>query len=294
MKKVILAVLIILVIGVIIAGGVFIMIPKIGGMKLKNDELRSCSVSTGGGMLGGYSTLTLTRNENGEAILEVRSKETHADREVTTVYQVEEGAFDQLKEIAIRSDLYAASKRKYSPLQVLDGDTTTLWFSFAEASFSISDQQMMNKKMQQGFDDAERFLRSLAKGEGVTTLAQQEAWLYLRSGYTLCFLVEDAFDGKLETILSEEHEMAPFGDAGIVLADGTAVGQDLDLSGAEPAEAAYAGDIIYDSASGSIVILCEEYKNTEPIYILARLDHYADSAVPLIREMEGPYSLTFS
>ena len=137
MKKVLAAVLLI----ALIAGGVVVMLPTIEGMKFKNDELESCSVSTGGGMLGGNSGAYLSRDNDGNAVLEIRKRETHADREITTTYKVDNAAFDHIRGIVVKCDLYAASKKGYSEFQALDADTTTLHFSFSEGSVRISDEQ---------------------------------------------------------------------------------------------------------------------------------------------------------
>lgn len=266
------------------------MLPTVTGLKFKNDELRSCSVSTGGGMLGGYSYVTLKKDENGGAVLEIRRKETHADREVTSVYQVDPEAFEKVKEMAIQYDLYAASKRRYSKFQVLDGDTTSVSFSFSNGSFRISDNQVLSKKMSTGFREVIHYLSSLAEGEGVTTVEPQKATLYLKSGYTIPFSVADAFDGKLEEFLEEENEVSSFMENGIVL--NTAQG--LDVSGSEPEESAAAGTIVYEPESSQIILLYTDYTFEQPVYVLAWVSDSPSSACPLFAEMEGPYRLYFN
>ena len=268
-----------------IAGGVMSMIPVISGLKFKNDTLRSCSVSTGGGMLGGYSSAELRTEKDGRTTLTVRSRGTHADREVTTVYEVSPDAFEPLREMAFRYRLYAASKRRYSKIQVMDGDTTSVSFSFSKGSFRISSEQNMSGKQREGFWEVEKYLRSLAVGEGVTTVEPQTAMLYLRSGYTIQFTVEDAFDGKLDEILSEEHEVSRFRENGIVMC----TGEVPDLSGAEPVQEAAGSWLVYDPESGSIVLLYTDYDFGHPVYLLAWVSDGASYACPLFEEMEGEY-----
>lgn len=266
------------------------MLPTIEGMKFKNDELESCSVSTGGGMLGGNSGAYLSRDNDGNAVLEIRKRETHADREITTTYKVDNAAFDHIRGIVVKCDLYAASKKGYSEFQALDADTTTLHFSFSEGSFSISDEQELDRKMRDGFNEVEAYLYSLAQGEGITTMEPQTAMLYLKSGYTFTFIVEDAFDSKLDNILSEEKEVVPQGSFGILLntADG------LDTSGAEALETGAAGTIVYDSTNGQVVILYEDHEFGYPVYQLAHLEWMSENSFPLIAEMEGVYRLHFN
>ena len=62
----------------LIAGGIIAMFPYIEELQLKGEVLRSCSVSTGGGMLGGYTNYYLKRQKDGTVTLTVTGKETHA------------------------------------------------------------------------------------------------------------------------------------------------------------------------------------------------------------------------
>ena len=68
-----------------------------------------------------------------------------------------------------------------------------------------------------------------------------------------------------------------------------APGSGLDLSGAEAVNEAAKGTIVYDSESMQLILLYTDYEFEAPVYVLARLDGYPDSACPLIAEMEGPY-----
>ncbi len=249
--------------------------------------LKNCSVSTGGGMLGGYRHVTFSIDRNGEATLEIAEKETHADREVRTVYRADPKAAEELAALAEAHDLRKASKQPYSDLVAYDAETTSVSFTFSDGYFSISENQILDENMTEGFDAVIRYLNALATGEGVRTLEPQCAYLYLRSGYTLQFLVEDAFDGKLDDILSVEREVFPFGEDGIVLC----AGEQPDLSGAEPVDSAEGGTIVYDGESGQIVLLYADHTFDGGAWILARIDGYAQYACPLIAEMEGPYRL---
>ncbi len=280
--------LLLIMIGILVAGGFGFMTFRIAdNMKYKNDELKECSYSAGGGMLGGYSSVTLKKEKDGRMTLTVREKETHADREKSTVYQADPAAFEKIREIVNRCSLYPASKRPYSKIQVMDGETSSLRFYYAKGSFSISSNQVLSKKMDTGFWEVRDALHSFAKGEGVTALEPQTAMLYLKSGYTLQFTVEDAFDGKLDEILSEEKETARYEESGIILNRAA----ELDVSGAPEISEGRRGTIVYDRLSGQIIILYEDCVFAEEVYQLAHLDGYLDSACPLIAEMEGDYRL---
>ncbi len=258
-----------------------------GGPAAVSGELKSCSVSTGGGMLGGYRNVSYSIDKNGRVTLEISEKETHADREVTTVYQADPKAAEELLALIETYDLKKASKQPYSDLIAYDADTTTVSFRLSDGYYSISENQVLNKNMREGFNAIIRYLNSLAVGEGERTMEPQRAYLYLRSGYTLQFLVENAFDGKLDDILSVEREVFPFGEDGIVLC----AGEQPDLSGAEPVDSAEGGTIVYDGETGQIVLLYADHTFNGGAWILARIDGYVQYACPLIAEMEGTYRL---
>lgn len=269
---------------VLIGGGAAVMITNLIGRTVLRDELESCDVSTGGGMLGGYREVRLTRDADGNAVLRIREKQTHADREITTQYPVADAAFDRLREITVQYNLYGASKRPYSKIRALDADTTSVSFDFKKGDFRVSEEQVLSRRMREGFREVIRYLDSLAVGEGVTTKAPQRAFLLLR-GYTLQFIVEEPFDGRLDDILSEDREVSAFGSSGIVLASDVRP----DLTGAAAAKEAAAGDIVYDAQNGQIIVLYADCTFAQPVYRLAALDGYVQSACPLIAEMEGEY-----
>lgn len=219
--------------------------------------------------------------------LTVTSREYHSAREVTTVYQVDPEAFDHLAELVNEYDLYAASKRPKSKIEVLDGDTTRVSFSYSKGSFDIADYQVLNKKMSEGFREVQVYLASLANGKGVTTVEPQTAMLYLKSGYTLQFFVEEEFDGRMDEIFTEDREVSRYLESGIVLCEG----KEIDVTGAAPVDKAAAGAIVYNAETGSVIILYKDCEFGQEVYQVAHIDGYISSAAPLIEEMEGPYRL---
>ena len=277
--------LIVIIAAVIVAA--VLLYPKLSGLRFRKDTLLSCSVTTGGGMLGGRSSITLKRDAEGNPILVVTSRPTHADREKTVTYPAGEEGFQVIRDLAVKHDLYAASKRPYSKIQVLDGDTTSLRFHFEKDYFSISEQQVMNRSMRNGFDEVIQYLTSMERGEGIETLEPQTAMLYLKSGYTLQFTVVDAFDGKLDAILQEEYEVSRFETSGILLHEPVS----LDTEHAESMTAVTRGTAVYDPDSGCIILLYADHTFDHPVFPLMILNGYPDSACPLIEEMEGPYRL---
>ena len=265
------------------------MLPIIRGLRFKNDTLTSCSYYCGGGMAGGHKGAELrTDRKSGEVTLTITEKETHADRELRTVYKRSEEDFETIRQLVNKYNLYNASKKGRSPIQVLDGDTHSVSFDYSKDDFSVSDYQALSRKEREGLRQVRDYLYSLATGEGVTTLEPQTAMLYLHTGYTFSFFVEDAFDGKLDDILSEEYEVQKYGDEGTVINKT----QDLDTEGIQAVTSASGGDIIYDKDSGEIVILYKPCEFGKEVYLLAVCEYwYQDSAESHIRDMEGPYRL---
>ena len=270
------------------------------GRKFRAEGLERCSYSTGGGMLGGHRSVELKKDKDGTRTVVCRERETHADRERTTVYPADEAAFARAHELMRRYDLYAASKHRMSRLLILDGDTTTVNFDYENGDFSIRQLQRLSRKNRQGFRAVVDLLDSLLAGEGVSSLEPQEARLLL-GGYTLRFQIEDAFDNRLNEILGEEHEVSRFEDVGIILCEGaapylsaaTAIAPGSE-TGKDAAKVGVPGNIVYDPTGERIILLYGEYVFSDPVYFLAKLDGYAKSAAPKIAEMNGRYRMTLN
>ena len=275
------------------------ILPRLFGHKFRADEFESCSVSTGGGMTGGFCNTELRREKDGRATVTVRHKEWHYEREEKTVYPASEEAFAHVAELVNRYGLYAASKRRMSRIRILDGDTTTVSFHFGKRYFSIRQLQRKWPSARKGYREVIDFLNSLPGGEGVTTREPQQLRL-LVDGYNLMYKVEDAFDGKLDAILCEnELAVTRFEDCGIVLCTGEAPERvSVAADDAETTETvelttiqtAAPCDLVYDPASRNYIVLYAEHTFSKPVWLLAKHDGYAKSAVPLVEKMQGKYS----
>ena len=268
------------------------MLSIIGNIKYGSDILKSCEYSVGGGMTGGSERFELRRDGDG-AVLIHRKRETHADREVICKYSKDAGTLDRAVQIALEYDLYGASKRPRSRIEILDGDTSHVEFTFSKGEFSVSDRLILSPRMRQGFSEFRDYLYSLAAGECEKSLEPQNARLHLKSGYNLRFTVDPLFDGRFDDVLSKEYEVKPFEGCGIILHDNTGI---TDINPPEKEDDVYTckalrGKIVFDSASDLVILMYEDHTFDHPIYIAASLDHDPSSACPLIKEMTGPYSL---
>ena len=267
------------------------LITKLLGHKFRADEFESCSVSTGGGMTGGFYDVTLRREKDGRATVTVRHKEWHYEREEKTVYEASEEAFAHVAELVNKYDLHTASKRRMSRIRILDGDTTTVSFHFGKRYFSLRQLQRKSASARKGYREVIDYLNSLPCGEGVTTREPQQLRL-LVDGYNLMFTVEDAFDEKLDAILCEDElAVTRFEDCGIVLCTGEAPETIEHVEAAKPVTVQTAApcDLIYDPVSRSVIVLYAEHTFSEPVWLLAKHDGYAKTAAPLVEKMNGKY-----
>ena len=257
-----------------------------GSLKYKNSDLVYCRYSRGGGMLGGYTNVTLKKEKNGNTVLTVETKQYHYTREVTTTYDVSPDAFDELKKLIFEYDMYGASKAKMSPFQVLDGDTTSISFDFDKGDFRVSDTQALSKKQAEGMREIYRYLVSLKKGEGVTTVEPQQA-IIRTEGYSLIYYIEQPFDGKFDEILSAPFKVYDYEGKGIVIN----VAAGVDCTEAEIITDGLPGTIVYDQASGKIIALYDDCMFTQPVFLVANMDSHSTNAYELLKRMEGEYSV---
>lgn len=140
------------------------MFSVIAKIKFGKDTLKSCEYSVGGGMLGGYERLVLRRDGDG-AVLIHSCKETHADPENVRRYRKDANTLDRAARIALEYNLYGASKRPRSRIEVLDGETSHVEFTFSKGEFSVSDRLVLSRHMRKGFSEFRNYLYLLADGE---------------------------------------------------------------------------------------------------------------------------------
>ena len=260
------------------------IISILGKLKFKNEILKSCRYSVGGGMNGGYTIIYLARDKQGRQYLETRHKNYHYSREITTVYPVAADAFEQVKKRCFEYDMYAASKARMSPFEVLDGDTTTLSFDFEKDGFRVSDNQMLTAKHKEGIKTIRNYLINCKEGEGVKTVEPQEMIMRV-DGYSLIYHMTPAFDSKLDNVLSEKISAVKYADKGIILA----TVKEPDTADALPLNDAAAGNIICEINTGRIIALYQDCHFDGPVYLVADMVSHSTSAYELLQNMEGEY-----
>ena len=83
-KRIIIILLILFVMG----GGIYMAISIFKGRQLSQSNLLTCRYTVGGGMLGGFNSATIRKNNDGTVNYITESAQTHADRIVTKTYVV--------------------------------------------------------------------------------------------------------------------------------------------------------------------------------------------------------------
>ena len=141
------------------------------GRQLSQSNLLTCRYTVGGGMLGGFNSATIRKNNDGTVNYITESAQTHADRIVTKTYVASDEDLKMIKELFIKYNIASMSKKRLSPFQVLDGDTRTISFMFDNLeTFNVSDNQDLSKEDMEKFLDITKALSELAKGEAIVEI----------------------------------------------------------------------------------------------------------------------------
>ena len=85
--------------------------PLFANQQLKNTKLRDCTYSCGGGMLGGYSSATIRRMEDGSVKYITKHAAAHYERIVTNTYEAKEEDLERIKNMSIDYKMLQASKK---------------------------------------------------------------------------------------------------------------------------------------------------------------------------------------
>ena len=143
MKKVILRILTVILILLILAAVVIRGYDMIIKSRLSGLDLTSARGSRGGGMTGGHSSITFTKEAEGTKVV-TEEQEWHNSDLTRVTYMLPADAMEQLKDLIIKNRINVLSRRGYSKMRVLDGDTSSLSCSFG-ADYSFYVHQEMKK-----------------------------------------------------------------------------------------------------------------------------------------------------
>ena len=134
----------------------------------RNHKIISAYWSVGGGMTGGHTSINIRRIGD-EAVVVTESQEWHNSDLVKTEYKLSEDVFEELEELVYKARIPVLSRRGYTKMFALDGDT----FSFScyydnGHSYSVSQTQRRSNAETKKLMAIRDYLYSLTGGEGVT------------------------------------------------------------------------------------------------------------------------------
>ena len=164
MKKLFIIIGILVIIACVVLAAYY-MIPL---QKIRNKELQKVRWSYGGGMTGGHSSIEITR-EGENAVIVTENQEWHNSDLTRITYTVSASVLDDLKDLIIKANIPAQSRRGYSKMLALDAETYTFSCSFEGYNYySVSQNQKRSASEAKKLLEIRDYIYGLAKGEGVT------------------------------------------------------------------------------------------------------------------------------
>lgn len=279
---------IILIIIICLIGGFLMLKPLFANQQLKNTKLRDCTYSCGGGMLGGHSSATIRRMEDGSVKYITKYAAAHYERIVTNTYEAKEEDLERIKNMSIDYKMLQASKKGLSPIQVLDGDTCTVSFWFEDGtSFSVSDTQNLSSTEMKHMNEIAKTLSEFAVGEPVTEIEKHEMRLIL-NGYQIGYLLEEtkATDQLIEEL--GEFTFTKKEDYAQVIKFPIS----LDFTGLEETKNVKAGDLGYNPTTNEVFFFYEDVELEDKIYLLGEMEYRYSSSFELLKNLEeGEYTI---
>ena len=168
MKKIIIriltVVLILLVLAAVAMGGYDMIIKS----RLSGLDLTYARWSCGGGMTGGHTSITFTKEKEGTKVV-TEDQEWHNSDLTKVTFMLPADAMEQLKDLIIKNRINVLSRRGYSDMRVLDGDTSSLSCSFGtDYSFYVHQEMKKSVAESKKFYEVRTLMYDLIKdAEGV-------------------------------------------------------------------------------------------------------------------------------
>lgn len=111
---------------------------KDGMINYHEHELIGVMYSSSGSSTGGYESITLMPDENGELWFDYESMEANGAEIITHHTKVNQTALDEFKTLCRQKELLIMGELKYSELTLLDAPTTTITFVLEKDKVVIS------------------------------------------------------------------------------------------------------------------------------------------------------------
>lgn len=169
--RILTAILILLILAAVIMGG-YDMILK---SRLSGLDLTYARWSKGGGMTGGHSSITFTKEADGVKVV-TEEQEWHNSDLTRVTYTLPAQAMEQLKDLIIKNRINVLARRGYSDVRMLDGDTSSLSCSFGhDYSFYVHQEMKKSAAESRRFYEVRTLMYDLINGaEGVTEVIPGE------------------------------------------------------------------------------------------------------------------------
>lgn len=249
--------------------------------KFNKKEIKRCSYSHGGGMLGDVYTVTVEKIDDKKAELIIREAPAHNERIVTKTYQIDAKVFDDLKKIMIDNNLYGVSKKGKSPYEVLDGPSTSISYTFTDYDgFRISDYQNLNKNDYEAITNAKNTMLSYISGEPSISIEPHELSLNV-DGYNLIYYMNDSKAAERFVEMHGKHMFSSYNDNG----KKCHLEEKLDVSDCPLADGSKIGVIAYYEPSNEVIVFYKEYEPIDGLYELGAFEYDSDSSFELIKNM---------
>lgn len=268
---------------VLLVGGGFIMRPLLLNASIRNKELVSCYYRRGGDMMGSMSTIHFSRINDSKAQIVTQHANAHNERIETNTYSADPNKLQEIKDMAIRYQMYSLSKRGMSPFQVMDGATSTISFSFDDGTyFSVSDNQNISLKDIEHMQEIRDFMVSCEEGEPVTEIERHQLY-FIVDGYYFTYEIYET--SATETLIEQLDNKT--------VEDYESVGKcfrlekPLDVSTCElMTEETSKGYLVYETSTQKVIILYDSLKPKDDLYVIGEATSKRDSAYQIISSME--------
>lgn len=267
----------------ILAGGITMAIPIFKNRELDKSNLISCSYSIGGGMMGGFSSLTIRKNQDGSVNYISKNAKTHADRIVTKTYSASDEDLQTIKKLVIDYNMYSVSKKGLNPIQALDGDTASMSFMFDNGqSFRVSDNQDLSRAEMDKFNDIVKVLSGLAKGEAVVEIENHVLVLIL-DGYQIAYtLIEsNATEQLIENL--DKCKFYRYEDSAQV----AVLNKEIDTADLNKTKQLIKGGLYYDANNKELIFAYDGCEYKEEVYQIGEIEDDYESSFELIKKMEN-------
>ena len=142
MKKIVLTVIgIVLLIGTVVGGYMFFN----SGVNVKGQDLIAYGKSSGGGMNGGYQSVSITRYDDTNALYCTERADWWYEDPQVKEYLMDKKVLEDIRAVFDAERMNRWNDRDFNKTQIMDGATTTYTFRFDQERVRFSSQHFPDK-----------------------------------------------------------------------------------------------------------------------------------------------------